>query len=590
MGAASSAPDSSPSTSSSKKPPSPSVGTLIDELPLGRFHALHLARLLTINACFAFTLEMNAFVYPGMAMEFHVTPATEVLFAAMFTAGGIFGAISTSLQDAFGRMRVIATAAACATTFGFALQFLQSFGALCAMRFFLGLSFFTTQYGFSAWFTEHLPKTNRGPLYVALTAGYPIGRFGVIVAAWRLENAQWRLILVISACLLLTCLLFALTIYESPRYLAVSGDEPKARKRVHEIYAFNRSALPYGEDEARRLERGEGVGTSTSAPAPTERTPLVLEAGKAGGPNAASASSAAAAASSSSSSAGSASGCMPTASVRLYNALARWRNLFASPPKHLGYAGVLFFGLSAQQQLIQNFGPRVFQRLIYPDDYRAMETVMNPHAPLPFETLALFNFTDWWGILLSVLLIDRLGRRGFFAVGFTIAALLWIVLGAMRPIAHQFNASEEQSYSVQVALVVVGAIASGTRGFAPEAANLWVLETFATDQRATCYATVQMIYQLTSSLVVPLGGQVVSMVDYSPVPLLLSYGVLQALLGVFTWFLPNETANVALADVTRREQGGDSSMQKKGGGGGGESKEDTASKYQALGGPSDVLR
>ena len=84
----------------------------------------------------------------------------------------------------------------------------------------------------------------------------------------------------------------------------------------------------------------------------------------------------------------------------------------------------------------------------------------------------------------------------------------------------------------------------------PEAANLWALETFPTDQRATCYAVVNVVFQASAAIVSPVGGAFVAAVDYDPEPLLLGYASIQLLLGVYTCFLPNETANKALTDVT----------------------------------------
>ena len=75
-------------------------------------------------------------------------------------------------------------------------------------------------------------------------------------------------------------------------------------------------------------------------------------------------------------------------------------------------------------------------------------------------------------------------------------------------------------------------------------------QTFATDQRSTCYAVVNVGYQLTAVIVVPLAGMLVDAVGYAPAPLLIGYGAIQLVLGVFSWFLPNETVNRAMTDVS----------------------------------------
>lgn len=84
-----------------------------------------------------------------------------------------------------------------------------------------------------------------------------------------------------------------------------------------------------------------------------------------------------------------------------------------------------------------------------------------------------------------------------------------------------------------------------TRGFAPEAANLWALEVFPTESRATKYAVVNVAYQLTATVAVPLAsiGQ-----GASPSLILLVYAGMQLALGAFASFLPKETVNRALDD------------------------------------------
>jgi len=495
----------------------PSVGELVDALPAGKFVGLHLGRLLLVNVCFAYTLEMNPYIYPGMSTQYGLSASTEALYASSFTSGGVVGAFTVSMQDIFGRTRVIRLSAALATLIMAALAFADTFTLMLTARFFLGWFFITTQNGFSAWYAEHLPTVNRGPWYVALTAGYPIGRFAVILTAANIAESEWHKMLYVGAVLLVVVAFVALMVAESPRHLSVTGREAKGRAYVHDMYAVNGSPLPYDEPTARRLE------TPKDAAAATEESPLVAGAGHpSDGP--------------------------PSSEITVQHGLRRWANVCRAPPPSLGYALVLFAGLSCQQQLIQNFSPRVLQMLIYPEmeNNPANQDVIT----LPWSTLLAFNFADLGGIVLSVVLIDRLGRRGFFFVGFTAAALLWGVLGVIRPISGVSTADVESNGPLQAALLTVGALASATRGFAPEAANLWVLETFATEHRATCYAAVQMSYQLTACIVVPLGGMLVDAVDYSPTPLLLAYAAIQLILGVFTYFLPNETANVPLEDIS----------------------------------------
>ena len=148
----------------------PTVGELIDELPLGRFHYFHVGRQMLQNACVAVTLEMVPYIVPGIMDEFGVANGLDA-YAAVFTGGSILGAGLVSLQDSLGRIPVVQIAACVAMVVSFLSAAMPNFASILALRALLGVAFSFQQYGFGGWFAEFLPRVNRGPLYAALTAG-----------------------------------------------------------------------------------------------------------------------------------------------------------------------------------------------------------------------------------------------------------------------------------------------------------------------------------------------------------------------------------------------------------------------------------
>ena len=148
----------------------PTVAELIDELPLGRFHAFHIARQISQNCCVAVTLELVPYIVPGIQEHFH-TSGTAATYAALFTAGSIFGAGMASLQDSLGRRPVIRAGAFFAMFFSFMISAIPNYTMILILRFLLGAAFSFQQYGFGTWFAEFLPRVNRGPLWASLTAG-----------------------------------------------------------------------------------------------------------------------------------------------------------------------------------------------------------------------------------------------------------------------------------------------------------------------------------------------------------------------------------------------------------------------------------
>ena len=359
-----------------------SVSDLINDLPFGRFHVVHVGRQVILNGIFAVSIECSPYVYPGLSAEFELDVENEIWFTTCFTLGGIVGAFVSSFQDLFGRRPVIRFGAGISAVLTFLTYIAQSFVGMCILRFFLGISFFSMQYGFSAWFSEMLPTKNRGPLYVALTAGYPVGRLAAILISENLPmyndrgdlTGFWRDYSLINGSLLACVWLITLCIDESPRYLGLRGGEgeQQARRQLQDIYTFNRSLMP------------EGSGPTSVPPgASTEATPLVDKSAAAAAPPVAT--------DDESKADGEAKADDPPAAApsAVSRVLDRWSKFVQSPPKHIFFALGLFGAVSMQQSLITNFGPRVFQRLIYPteDD--------DGSAGLPYDTLMIFNASDW---------------------------------------------------------------------------------------------------------------------------------------------------------------------------------------------------
>ncbi|KAL3909070.1 MAG: hypothetical protein SGPRY_009558 [Prymnesium sp.] len=476
--------------------PTPSVGELIDALPLGRFHALLVARQIVLTACFALSLEITPYIFQGLELEFGVEQAALATVSTLFALGATIGAGLTSLQDEFGRAPVIRAGALTALLFASASIFMPSFALLLLLRVPLGTGFAFMQLGFGAWFSEFLPKDSRGPLYVFLTIGYPIGRAVAILSAWLIETTHWRWMLAEISMAISLAFVISLFIPESPRSLLILGDPPAAYRVLQDLYTFNGTPFP---EAAKRAIHWDKAKVRSS-----EATPL---AGKA----------------------------KPSLWSILVRIVHRWQSLRHSQPKVLIFALVLFAGIALQQSLILIWGPHVFQQLLYPGSSPQRDK-------LPYSVLLGWNFADWGGIAFSSLLIDRLGRRGFFAVGFLAAAILWSALAVYTPILHAICPGADP----YVALVVIGAFAQATRGFVPEAGNLWALETFPTTQRATMYAACNVVYHFTSGTAVAVTGTAQSA---SPILLLLGFAGLQILMGIFTLFLPKETSKVAMQDT-----------------------------------------
>ncbi|KAL3911011.1 MAG: hypothetical protein SGPRY_008856 [Prymnesium sp.] len=471
-----------------------SIGALIDSLPLGRFHVLHVLRQIFLNVNIAIVIEITPYVLQGLDADFHTSKASQTLYSALFTGGAVLGAFLVSLQDEFGRVIIIRWGSFFALLCTVFSMLMPSFALVAAWRVPLGIAFASMQYGAGAWFAEFLPTRQRGPLYVCLNLGYPIGRGIAIVTAWNVTGHPWRWMLFLTAVGLAFIFLTALTLPESARSLAARGDQPRAYAVMRDVYACNRTPFPESAERVIYFSKPAGKGR-------TESSLLVGSEGKS----------------------------FKDVWKRL---VTRWLSLRLTQPRLLIFALILFLGISLQQSLILNWGPSVFQKLLYPNE---------PTGQLPYGVLFGWNFADFLGLTTSIFLIDRLGRRFFFVVGFLAAAVLWSFLASYRSISFAIDPSSNPF----AGLIAIGALAQATRAFVPEGGNLWALESFPTSQRGTLYAAVNVVYQLAATIVVPISSVAQ---DASYETILLFYAALHFILGTFTCFLPKETSGVTLDD------------------------------------------
>ena len=118
------------------------IGKAIDNLPLGWFHALHVARQALVTACFAVVIDAPAYIFPGMSAEYRLQADTEGFFSAVFTLGGLIGAALMSISDTFGRRPVIRWSASASVLATLLLLVPMSFAAVCVLRFFQGWALF----------------------------------------------------------------------------------------------------------------------------------------------------------------------------------------------------------------------------------------------------------------------------------------------------------------------------------------------------------------------------------------------------------------------------------------------------------------
>lgn len=456
---------------------------VLDELPLGRFHALHLLRAAYAWAAFAAGQDLTAYAFAGLHAKGLGTFESGVLsciylscvihesagiFAAAFPAGCVAGAIICSaVGDVYGRRELMLTSTGAATVLALALVIAPGFGwlvlfrALEAVAWSIGLT--TTL----VWYTEFLPTTSRGALTNGFGVGWPVGR-GLIIATAAVSNGSLECVLLTSATLLggLWVLLYYCA-QESPRQMLVKGDVAGAERVLRQIAQANGSTLHLTE----------------LRPLGTRQKPV----------------------------------------ARGYAELAsKAQSLTRQHGSLFQFAAVLMTALACTTVLLDTWGPRTFGSLLYGT------------PTIPLSTVFLFNCGDLAGIALSIVVVDRIGRRGCFAIGFLVQGSLLLAL----VLTHSLHSG---------VAVSLGMLASGTRCFGWEAAHLWIIEAFPTDVRATALSAATTVMRLASVVTLAISGWFVDVV--SPQGSLALVAVLQLAGGVYTAFnLPKETSGAPMLD------------------------------------------
>ena len=471
-----------------------SVSSEVEELSVSYWHVLHLFRAIFLWCCFATCQELSAYCFDSLRAELGASLVETGLFAATFPAGCTIGGAALSLlgDDFFSRRRLLLVSLCAAAALGLAAAQAMTLAALFTLRLAQSVAWSVALTTTLVWYTEFLPRRGRGSFMNALSVSWPCGRQLIITlssGAADASDSPWRRLFLMNSGLFLVGAVLVKLAPESPRWLASTGDEGGAMRVLRTM--GSRVAPMDGAG-------GEEAGTVNEA-GPLVKGPLVNQKG-------------------------------------FDSPLCHFSSLRAVVgPRHrvfFTFAAALMCSLSVTTVLLDNWGPRIFGQL------------MHGSTSPPLRTLAIFNAGDLCGIFVSIVAIDRIGRRGCFVVGFLVqGALLACMVGFAR-----WPDPRDLMPRKHATLVTIGALASATRCFGWEAANLWIVEVFPTHLRSTALAAVSTCMRLASSGTLALSGSLVGVLP--PGAALLTIATLQLASGVMAvGLLPKETARLAMVEA-----------------------------------------
>lgn len=169
-----------------------------------------------------------------------------------------------------------------------------------------------------------------------------------------------------------------------------------------------------------------------------------------------------------------------------------WYELFSNEYfAKMRFSLILFSLLSMTTCLIDTWGPMLFQNLMFPED-----------NALPRTLLMIFNLGDLCGLVVSILVVDFIGRKGSFFVGFGFQGTLLLCLAG----THSLKSDDACLYLQSI----LGAISASCRGFAWEAAVMWSLEAFPTSLRAAALSLSRVVMHSMAVITLKVSAQCLS--------------------------------------------------------------------------------
>ncbi|CAE7348608.1 SVOP [Symbiodinium sp. CCMP2456] len=169
-----------------------------------------------------------------------------------------------------------------------------------------------------------------------------------------------------------------------------------------------------------------------------------------------------------------------------------WYELFSAEYfAKMRFSLILFSLLSMTTCLIDTWGPMLFQNLMFPED-----------NALPRMLLMIFNLGDLCGLVVSILVVDFIGRKGSFFVGFGFQGTLLLCLAG----THSLKSDDACLYLQSI----LGAISASCRGFAWEAAVMWSLEAFPTSLRAAALSLSRVVMHSSAVITLKVSAQCLS--------------------------------------------------------------------------------
>ncbi|KAL5540128.1 hypothetical protein UlMin_042352 [Ulmus minor] len=223
------------------------VDEALSAVGFGKFQAILL--LYAGLGWFADAMEIMilSFIGPALRTHWSLSSAHQSLLTTVVFAGMLLGApLWGLLSDSYGRRKGLLGIAFLLTIAGFLSSFSPNLPSLLILRFVVGAGLGGGSV-FSCWFLEFVPVSNRGKWMVIFSTFWTLGSIFEASLAWIvMPRLNWRWLLALSSLPSFALLLFFSVVPESPRYLCTQDRLADAQLILEKIALLNRAKLPSG--------------------------------------------------------------------------------------------------------------------------------------------------------------------------------------------------------------------------------------------------------------------------------------------------------------------------------------------------------
>ncbi|GMR50738.1 hypothetical protein PMAYCL1PPCAC_20933, partial [Pristionchus mayeri] len=458
------------------------VSDAVESIGFGRFQLIMSALCGFAQMADSMEIMLLSLLSPSLVCEWGITPAEQALCTTcVFLGWMIFSPVWGWFCDRYGRRTGLFLSSLIASIFGIATAAATSYPMFVVLRGCVGMALGgTTQT--ATIYSEFLPTKNRAGCIILLAFFWAIGSaVEAVVALIVMPILGWRGLVVFSSLPLLVFAFCSWWLPESARYYVARGEKDKATKVLERVARYNKKLLPEGDIVLHQTEQNGAKQMMK----PTGILALLSK---------------------------------PILATTLLVWVVWMMNVFS-------YYGMTLYTTKLFQSTDECHGGSV---------ENAHENGTSSCVPLRHEDyvdMITTSFSEVPGLIITFLLIDRIGRKRIMAVElFVFGIANYLLYFCMN-----------RSLIVAILFVARAFIAG-----AFQAVYVYTPEVYPTPMRALGIGTASAFGRI-GAIITPYVAQVIG--DYNLVYATLIYGTSGLIGALASFLLPIETAGRQMMDT-----------------------------------------